>query len=505
MQSLRFRITTMRRMIPVGMVLVAFAAGPLAAQRPAAGATATVSGVVYDSIGRRPVAGATVEFVSGDDPGARPFTAVSDASGRYALSGLRFGSYLAGFFHPALDTLGLESAPRRVELNSPSERINLATPSARTVSATICPAGAASDSTGVLIGHVRSTDGEGPIGGASVLVEWSEVIIDAQGVRDRNRQVTGRSAEPGWFAICGLPTDATLQARAFASPDSSGFVEVDVPPNGLRHVTFFLGGASLVTLSQADTTPGDTTRATMRESVWRGRARLSGTVTDQRGQPVANAHAVVWGTGLDAPTNERGAFVLEGLPGGTQTLEIRVIGYAPVTRTVHLAESRPATADIVLGKKVEVLSTVTVRGEMLYSRNLAEFNRRRRIGFGQFRTSEEIARRGRNAKLSQLLQEFMGVTVESRSGGSLVTMQRNSTTASNLASLRGSCIPTLYVNGVIDYVGDFDFYYSDEIAGLEVYREHNRPWEYLDPSNPCGAVAIWTRVPPKKPKSPKRP
>jgi hypothetical protein len=471
------------------------AARPVASQPPPR-PTAVVSGVVYDSIVRHTIAGATVEIVSADDPAARPLTAVSDAAGRYTVPGVPFGSYLAGFFHPALDTLGLETAPRRVNVSASEQRVDLATPSARTVMATICPAGTASDSTGLMIGHVRSTEEQGPVAGASVVVEWSETIVDMLGLRERNLQVTGQSAEPGWFAICGLPADVVVQARASSGADSSGYVEVEVPANGLRHVSFFVGGASRITLPVEDTVAG---RTAIPETALRGRARLTGTVVDYNGKPVINAHALVWGTKLDAATNERGAFSLDGLPGGTHTLEIRVIGYIPVTSVVQLAESRPATANIVLAKAAEILPTVTVRGEMVFSRNLAEFERRRRSGFGSYRTSADIARRGPNVKLSQLLQDVLGVRVDRRGGQSIVTMQRGATTGIG----RASCVPSLYVDGMLDRLGDYDAYYAEEIAGLEVYaRESTRPFEFIDPQNPCGVVAIWTRTVPKKPRKP---
>ena len=478
----------------VTLSIAAAIAVPAGSAQQAAAPTAVASGVVYDSIARHAIAGATVEFVSANDPSMRPFTTVSDAAGRYILPGLPFGSYLAGFFHPALDTLGLESAPRRVDVSVSQQRVDLATPSVQTVIASICPAGAASDSTGLLIGHVRATDEQGPISGASVAVEWNETVIDAQGVRDRTRRVVGQSAEPGWFAICGLPSDAVLQARAFAATDSSGFIEIEVPSNGLRHVTFLVGGASLVTLPAPDTVPGV---ATAPETAWRGGARLSGTVIDHTGKPVIGAHAIVWGTKLNATTNERGAFVLDGLPGGSQTLEVRVIGYMPVTRTVQLAESRPASTEVVLDKSAQILSTVTVRGEMVYSRNLADFNRRRRSGWGVFRTSEEIARRGRNTRLSQLLQDVFGVRVDRRGSQSIVLMRRAATTGIGMAE----CVPSLFVDGMNDLVRDYDAYFADEIAGIEVYpRESTRPFEFIDPANPCGVVAIWTRQIPKPPK-----
>ena len=448
--------------------------------------TAAVTGMIFDSIARRPVAGASIEFVDAANPGARPAATMSDSAGRYALE-LSYGSYLAGFFHPALDTLGLEAVPRRITVASPRPRVDLAVPSPRTLMKSICEGSTASDSTGLLIGHVRASEDQTPIGGALVRVEWTETVIDEQGIRQRTRHANAQAEAPGWFALCGVPTDAELQARAFHGSDSSGYIDVAVPANGVRHVSFFIGGAANMPIAPQDSAGA----AAATGSALRGAARLTGTVLDHRNRPVAGAHALVWGTQLDATTNSEGVFALENLPGGTHTLEVRVIGYVPQTTTVHLAASRPATTTVVMETQSQVLSTVTVRGELVYARHLAEFDRRRKAGFGSFITSEEIARRP-NVKLSQLLQSVNGVRVESFAGGGYrVTMQRNATDG---MQGRGACTPSLFVDGVLDRVGDFDAYFGLDISGIEVYqREAVRPLEFVDPSNPCGAIAIWTR------------
>ena len=489
----RARIAAALRTVLVHAALSpVFWATPLHAQQPAP--TAVASGVVYDSLARRPLVGATVEFVNATDPGARPFTAVSDASGRYTITNIPYGQYVAGFFHAALDTLGLEAPPRRVIVDRIAERIDLATPSARTVTASLCGPGAVSDSTGLLLGHLRATETQVPVPGGTIIVEWNETVIGAEGVRQRTRQIAARAEEPGWFAMCAVPSDVVVQGRAFSGADSSGYVDIDVPANGVRHATFYIGGASLVAIPTEDTLPGG---AVGSETALRGGARLTGTVVDHAARPVVGAHVSVWGTKLAASTNERGAFALEVLPGGTHTVEVRAIGYAPVTSTVHLAASRPATAAIELTKAAEILPTVTVRGELVYSRNLAEFDRRRRSGWGTFRTAADIEQRGRNVRLSALLQDVLGIRVDRRAGTAIVTMRRNATTGIG----RSDCVPSLYVDGMLDRAADYDAYFSDEIAGIEVYpRESTRPYEFIDPTNACGAVAIWTRPLPPRPK-----
>ena len=110
----------------VALVATGVALALPAVAQPPSGPRATVTGTVFDSIGRKPIAGANIELVSGESPTARPFTATSDASGRFSIDGVPFGRYLAGFFHVSLDSLGLEAAPRQVDVRVSSQKIDLA-------------------------------------------------------------------------------------------------------------------------------------------------------------------------------------------------------------------------------------------------------------------------------------------------------------------------------------------------------------------------------------------
>jgi hypothetical protein len=350
---------------------------------------------------------------------------------------------------------------------------------------TICSRDAVGDSTGLLIGHVRSTETQMPVPGATVAVEWSSILVNEEGIGGRSFRANAVAGEPGGFAVCGLPTEPVLQVRAYHGSDSSGYVEVRVPPQQLRHISFYIGGAS-TPISSAG---GDT--------VQRGAAQLTGTVVDVGGRPVVGAHALIWDTRITTVTNDRGTFVLQNLPGGTHTLEVRAIGYVPATTTVQLSPARPAAADVTLVKVSEILPTVTVRAELVYSRNLAEFDRRRRAGFGKYVTIADIERRP-NAKLSQLLQGQQGIRVTTANGETFVTMERPATQVSAGSAPREACSPSLFVDGVLDIGNDFDVYYADQIVGIEIYREASRPFEFIDARNPCGVVAIWTRPPPAK-------
>jgi hypothetical protein len=482
------------------VVAIAFAVAPStgAAQQtagdPRTGPTATVTGFVYDSITRAFLGGVMVQYVDADDSAqSRAFSVRSDSSGRYRIADVKPGRYLAGFFHTETDTLGLETGARVIDVRSGEQRIDLATRSPTTVIASVCPAGAVPDSTGLLIGHVRDSDTDAPIVGASVVVEWSETVIEGANVSEHVARLGQQTHGPGWFAICGVPSDALLSGRASRGADSSGTVMVHVPSGEVRHITFLVGGATVVPAPGAAARDKGDSLARPR-TMLRGGARLTGTVRDEKGRPVQNAHALVWGTEMEVLTNDRGVFSLDSLPGGTHTLEVRAVRHAPAHAIVQLSAQRPGTASVTLTQSPTVLSSVTVRGELVYSKNLTGFDERRGEGWGllgHFLAPAEIERRPRT-RLGNLLQGMSGVFVDSRRSGATVRMRTT-------GDPNSYCTPSLYIDGTPDMEADFNSFQSDQIAGVEVYvREAWRPSEFLD-GNACGAVVVWTRpIPPKK-------
>ena len=112
----------------LGLLLVlSSVAGAQQPGAPAAG-RAGLSGVVFDSMAGRPLVGATVQITGA--AGAvvgRMASAVTDTAGRYTVSDLAPGRYVAGFFHDALDTLGLVGEPRAVDLREAGATLDLAT------------------------------------------------------------------------------------------------------------------------------------------------------------------------------------------------------------------------------------------------------------------------------------------------------------------------------------------------------------------------------------------
>jgi hypothetical protein len=295
--------------------------------------------------------------------------------------------------------------------------------------------------------------------------------------------------------MCDVPGDVELTVTAFTGADSSGSVNIEVPRTSIRHITFHVGGARRVPSAAVDTiTAVDTSLKVLApEMVWRGGARLTGIIRDERGTGVNSARVFVRGTNISATSTDRGYFVLDSLPGGTHMLEVRALGYLPTASIVQLAAEEPSQAEVFIGNRAVTLETVRVQATLVFSRNLAKFqtNRERNIG-GAFIGPREIDR-FRGMRFSNLLQATPGVRL-SYAGGFSILMEF---TGTDDGRSRGLCVPAFYIDGQRSQYTAAEIeglYRAEEIAGVEVYvRESQRPIQYQDANSRCGAIAIWTR------------
>lgn len=429
---------------------------------------ARISGVVYDSLTNTPLAGAVVQLVALRDSLAGPrFSAISDSLGAYSVEDVPPGRYAVAFFHVALDTLGIAVAARQTEIGNEALLLDLATPSAATLIESLCTASADTASRGLLIGHIRSAASDGFLEGATATVTWSAWISEDREVRQEIRKAVATARENGWFGICNVPTDGVLHIRAGFGADSSGPVEVFVPSGGLRHVSLYVAGAA-------------------RD------AQLVGLARDSSGRPLPNALATMLEIGREARANSRGAFLFDSLPSGTHMLEVASLGYKPERIIVQLAPGRRTSAEVTLNRYAVELEAVRIIAK--YEGRLAEFERHRARAIGGHFITEEELRRRPGATIGPLVQGLPGLIVRFRPEGYQVRMRR---AATNVLSGIEECSPTVYIDGSrsglgMEYVEWM--FRSGELAGIEVYvRPTERPMEFVDPFNKCGAIAIWTK------------
>lgn len=444
----------------------------LAAQEPTARHISVV-GSVRDSIADRAVVGAVVQMVR-TDAMRTAWSTRTDDRGRFRFDSIAPGEYFATFFHPAVDSLGVQAPVRRVRLGARDpERLDLGIPALERVMTALCPDTRPTDSAAVLVGEVRDADTGAPIAQAIVLAHWVDFVIDQEGLRTVPQGVQTSTGSEGGFALCQLPANGQVAVQASAGTRATGVLEVDFKTRSIVRRDF--------TLAEG------TTSTTGRDSVLRGPARLTGVVLNESNRPVRDAIVEVMRTGISTSTDTAGRFELANLPVGTHALEVRRIGFAPQHIPVHLAARKPSIISVVLEQPVRMLAAVQVT-ETLYSRRRTEIERRRRRGFGHFITREELDRSAAS-QLSDILRRVPGVRVYSSPTGNVVVFQRGS-------SMSGPCRPTVYLDGMrLGSTEDLDFLANvSSLEAVEVYTGAGQtPVEFWSGGG-CGSLVLWTRV-----------
>jgi hypothetical protein len=474
---------------------------------------ATVRGIVYDSLAGAPLAEAVVQLVTADGSGTFGKTVNADERGQFVFDSVPDGRYALGFFHPILDSLGIEPPLRSVQVTG--QRlvvVGTGIPAAATFRASVCGRTGAQQGNAVLVGFVRDARSREVMPGATVSVSWLEMSIGAGGTRSHTVRRTTTARENGWFSLCEVPSPGTIAVMAHRGADSTDMVELQVPAAGFLRRELSIGHARLVASAPATapaTAPAkapaapDSARAPRRIQRT-GDGTLSGIVLGtatggQAPRPLADAQ-VGLASGPQTRTNARGEWSLADLPAGTRMLEVRAVGYYPDRRAVDVvADAKPYTVALVTFKSV--LDTMKVRagGNGFTSGGFLE---RRQSGIGSFFTATDMPVRAALAA-SDMFRHIGGLFLEFPSAGDMdggeIPMGLN---ASEMAVLMRSgagvrCAPTFFINGAVLQnltANDLNaFLLPSEVVGIEVYRPGQVPQQFQPPMGTCGSVVIWTR------------
>jgi TonB-linked SusC/RagA family outer membrane protein len=90
--------------------------------------------------------------------------------------------------------------------------------------------------------------------------------------------------------------------------------------------------------------------------------QITGTVTNEQGQPVASADVVVQDTRAWALTSPDGRYTLTGVPAGTHTVVASLLGYGDATHEVTVQPGQTVTADFRLVVKAVQLQGIVAVG-----------------------------------------------------------------------------------------------------------------------------------------------
>lgn len=459
-----------------------------AAERAPAQAAMLVSGAVFDSLARRPLPGALVQLVSSDSAIEFGRTVTSDLNGRFAFDSVPDGKYTIGFYHPMLDSLGLEPLLRGVSIARQTPvKMDLAIPSPARMRAVICGPQSSQNGGAVIVGFVRDAKGRAPASEVTVTAEWLELTFGLGKVVRRIPRKTSVTRETGWFSICDAPSPGNVMLMASRGADSTDIVEVKVPAEGFVRRELYLGAARTIAVNAAST-PADTSARVRRVHV--GDGQLSGTVVaaENPNRPLSGATVSIV-NGPQARANERGEWTITNAPPGTRTLEVRALGYYPERRPVDVIDSAPPVR-VGLATLKSVLDTVRVTAAAMMTNSLVEFESRRRTsGFGRFITSQDVAKRNLMVT-SDLFKNFPGVYNDA-----------GNTDPEPRITMRGifteRCDPAIYVNGALMtglLAPDLDMFVRPrDIVGIEIYQSGQVPPQFQAGLTGCGSLVFWTR------------
>jgi len=215
-------------------------------------------------------------------------------------------------------------------------------------------------------------------------------------------------------------------------------------------------------------------------------AVIVGTVVDaESGRGIAGASVHVRDTRIGIVTDQRGKFVLFGVPPGGQSVDVQMLGYAD--RSAPIAAIAGATIEVTIPLATQAIEldpvVVEVRSNAL--ERVGFYERLEDAGvWGHFITPAEIRRRAPTA-FTELFTAIPGARVDYYGPGRSAVMFRRV-----VGSAGGDgCSPDLYLDGM-RIRGGWDFIAPTAIAGVEVYVGINAPIQYS--ANPCGVVLVWT-------------
>jgi TonB-dependent Receptor Plug Domain len=459
----------------------------------------TVTGVVYDSLARRPLIGALVQLVSADSTDPFNRTAMSDSLGRYALDSIPVGRYRIGFFHDMLDSLGLDAPLSAVSMEQQrAMRFDLSIPSPSRFRAAICgprsTAGARADTGTVIVGFVRDARTGSAVAGTNVSARWLEFSFTPTGLQRRMPRFVATTGENGFYAICNVPSNGVVEMLATRASDSTDFLDVYVPSFGFLRRDLWLGATP--TLVRVDSGGKASEGAADSLSLARrpmrtGTGRLTGrVVTADSGRVLSGAIVGI----VDGPrtrANDRGEWLLTGVPNGTRMLDVRAVGYYPERRPVDVVAGA-APIRVALATMKSVLDTVRVSASNLAFRRTSGFDERRRSsGAGRFLTGEDLEKRGA-LFVSDVFRTVAGMRVLPNPDGSGNSILLRSITGDQ-------CIPDFYIDGMMMRELSADEVDSwvrpANIRGIEIYPGGTEPAQFSRGMGGlgCGSVVIWTK------------
>jgi hypothetical protein len=409
----------------------------------------------------------------------------TDSLGRFHIDSVPAGQHRLVIMHPLLDTLGISLVSQPMTFLGGSEKVvDLSVPSAETLVSLFCPPARRALGPAALVGFVHDADTDAPAQGAKVSLLYYE--SDPLGLKKSPRVREAQIGKDGAYRICGLPPQLSGKLQVFRNGVQTGEVPVVLGDSGAQVLA--MRSMSIASQVQTVAVASKDTGGGAPKMVQKGKARVTGRVLNKYGQPLAHARVELQNTGQATLTKANGEFTLDSLPSGTQTLEVRQLGYSPTDVPVELSMARPENVTVKMADYVPVLSEMRVTAQKEKGLLDVGFTDRKKSGMGYYLDSDQLKMRQTN-QFSDMLRTVPGLRVVPAGDGTNVIQSSRDPT--------GGCV-TFYVDGSPWQQmtpGDLDtFVRPEEVGALEVYNGSTTPPQFTQPGmSGCTTVVIWTK------------
>ena len=529
--AIRMPLFTQEQMPPYRLKLAGYAesGGEAGANLPTVASKVEygrIEGTLADSLSGAPLSGATVRLTRS------PRSVRSDAAGRFVLDSLEAGTDGLIVTHPRLESLGMRLGERIQIAAGETTRLALAVPSYRQFRASCRDTSMAHR--GIIVGSIRDAEQSRSLANAAAVFWWVEV--DTSGGRPRvgPRELRAITDEAGTFRACGIPTGQMISAQGHAGGFATGIVQMMLDEHAVagRDFVISLDSTAIATGADDNALPIEP-RSTAPT------ARILGAVFDSTGASFSGAQVRVDGAAAQTVSDENGRFVLEKLPAGTQTLDVRATGFAPVRQVLHLLPTGDNAVSVRLDRVV-TLATVEVRGRRAPRAEIRRpIEERAKLLGGFFISPDDLEKRGQ-APIYMLFDQIPYLIVMNtpetndpdrparqprinprplprpRDKGSQHEAQTPSSPRETLLShqpgkewhdnasssglrlfMPGAagkrCVADVWIDGKLVRSEALFGLTADEIHAIEVYlRVDDVPAKYRRALSTCGAILVWT-------------
>jgi hypothetical protein len=212
----------------------------------------------------------------------------------------------------------------------------------------------------------------------------------------------------------------------------------------------------------------------------------------EHGPVLEGARVMLMGTSLAVTTNSRGEFGFHGLVPGKYTIQASAIGFATLSSEVEVKARETLELEFQTESEGARLPELAV----VEKPNLPpEFLRRSQEGGGRYFDRAAIERRNPNS-LGDLLRTVPGLRVTCSTYPCRVQITRN---------VRSNCPLAYWLDGTPTEGSTVLLQPPRDLDGVEIYSGLAETPPELFVPNTCGALVVWTRMPPKAIKKEKRP